>query len=491
MATYLDKLRQAKATGTPGNFARANTTADIYKQNGNSVYQKDYRGQTMYAPETFQTDRDAAALAAARARNEAMNKTNPYNIVNFGAANGSFGNTTSNTTAPTMSAGFLNANNTNNTNNTTSNNTGVATNNYTYPTSPNTPAQPATSTTSTNQSQLDDAIQKMRDAISQRYEEMNSTARQVSGMNQSNITGNLGRIFGSNVDTSESSPVVAENGRLETNLRQIAQAKNDALSSLDVSVLDKLMQKQKEEQAAAANQRQQEFENAIAQAGLTGLYQGAPTQTAQQNQFLRALQEAGVTGVYNGQQTMDAQTQLLQNALAKAGVTGTYEGQATFPALLQAAGLTGYLNGSPTLGRDQLTLANQQKQINDILDYVASTTNNQNTNSTKLDVANINNTADMEQLLKRLTSNETIAGMNNETKLKQLQINQQRADAYTNRMTQLSNNGGTDSLKQSQALTALIQMNKANSDAVLVGQKPLFSDDQLKLLEQAAGMGKN
>lgn len=481
------------------NGARDKNTIGTYRNTSVNGYQN-----TAGAPQLSQVAQDAqkrnaaeyAAMEAAKARSGAGN------ILNFDAMKGSFGNQT--TTPSTRSSSSTDVNNTtNNTYNTGYSGSSTITPPAAITTPTSTPSTtPTTPTNQVNESSLDDAINKMRAAIAQRYQDMEASARQVSGMNQSSIKGNLGRVFGANVDSSEASPVLDENSRLSTNLGQIANAKNEALSTLDMGVLDRLLQKQKEEQSNLAAQRQQDFNNAIAQAGLTGLYQGAPTVDAQQNQFLRALQEAGVTGVYNGQQTIDAQTQALQNALAQAGITGTYNGQATFPALMQAAGVTGYFNGTPTLGRETANLTNQQKTLNDYLDYIASTTNNQNTNQTKItttgmtgankiDVANINNTADLEQLLKRLASSESIAEMNNETKLKQLQINQQRADAYTNRMSQLNSSGGTDALKQSQALTALIQMRKANSDAILIGQDPLFKEEQISALEQAAGMGKN
>lgn len=63
---YNKTLYTARNTGTPGNFTRANPTAGIYKNpnTGVSPYDISKRGQTMYAPETFTTDRDMAALNA-------------------------------------------------------------------------------------------------------------------------------------------------------------------------------------------------------------------------------------------------------------------------------------------------------------------------------------------------------------------------------------------------------------------------------------------
>lgn len=48
------------------NFTRANPLADIYKNpaTGKSPYDIKKNGTSMYAPETFTTDRDMAALNA-------------------------------------------------------------------------------------------------------------------------------------------------------------------------------------------------------------------------------------------------------------------------------------------------------------------------------------------------------------------------------------------------------------------------------------------
>ena len=146
------------------------------------------------------------------------------------------------------------------------------------------------------------------------------------------------------------------------------------------------------EQAA----KQADLEKALAEAGLTGVYNGQQTLAAQQfaaDQAYRdkqlamaqqefdlnkALSEAGLTGVYNGQQTLEAQKMAadqayrdqqaaLEKALAEAGLTGMYNGQQTLEAqkmaadqayrdqqaalekALAEAGLTGMYNGQQTL----------------------------------------------------------------------------------------------------------------------------------------------
>lgn len=271
---------------------------------------------------------------------------------------------------------------------------------------------------------MDAQIKSMQDAIEARYNDMMKQAKEVSRMNQSSITGNLGRVFGANADTSEAAPVVTENGRLNTNLQSLATARNEAMSKLSMSALEKAQAQQNFEQQARAQEQQQAFNNLVTQSQLTGMFNGGLTQDAQQNEFMRAIQEAGLTGQYNGNQTLDAQQIAFNKAIQEAGLTGMYNGGLTQGAIQNVADMTGYFNGMPTLQRDQANLTNQQKQLNDYLDYIASTTNNQNTNATKLtntgllntgklDLANVNNQADLEQLLKSLLSRETIASGNN------------------------------------------------------------------------------
>jgi hypothetical protein len=86
----------------------------------------------------------------------------------------------------------------------------------------------------------------------------------------------------------------------------------------------------------------------VTQAGLTGTYQGAPTQQAlnQYANFLGTyqgaptlqaqLQAANLLGTYQGQQTQAAQLQAFNEAVAAAGLTGQYQGQQTQQAQQQA-----------------------------------------------------------------------------------------------------------------------------------------------------------
>lgn len=444
--TTLQKLAQARMTGTPGNFSRANTQAGIYTQaGGNTPYQKDYRGQTMYAPETFNTGHDAQSLALMQAKAKTMGGAQTGNIpLSFGDNVAKYTPSPVTTpTAPTTPAQTLAStfgmNSTTNNDNTNvgipegmyANRAADGSTYYTYNNNGQMTNPGQTQPASSPLSDLDSRIKAMGDAISRRYEEMGNTARQVSGMNQSSIKGNLGRVFGANADTSEAAPVITENSNLLSRLREIDTAKNEALSNLDMGALDRMQAEQARLQQAQASQRQQEFNNAIAQAQLTGSYNGRSTMEAQNNALQRALQEAGVTGMYNGNQTIQGmnalsgiQSQALQDALAKAGITGMYDNNPTLDALTKMSGVTGYFNGAPTLQRDQLDMGNQQKKLNDLMDYLASTSNNQNTNQTKitttgmtgtnrLDLAGVNNAADLAQLLESLKSKESIASSNN------------------------------------------------------------------------------
>lgn len=131
--------------------------------------------------------------------------------------------------------------------------------------------------------------------------------------------------------------------------------------------------------------QQQQF--GLQQGALTGNYQGNPTLQALQNEQNFGINQAGVTGLYNGSPTLAAQNQGFQQGVQAAGLTGQYQGAPTLAAqnqqqqyglqlgqfgLNQAGvygygpngaptlanqqfqtGATGYLNGNPTLAREQ------------------------------------------------------------------------------------------------------------------------------------------
>ena len=122
------------------------------------------------------------------------------------------------------------------------------------------------------------------------------------------------------------------------------------------------------------------FNQALAEAGLTGQYEGADT-------FQRALAEAGLTGQYEGADTLagrqSAEALLasrLQRALAEADVTGIYDRQETrqaqmdnFNRLLAEAGLTGDFRGEDTLAQQQLDDALTSSALNRLLAQAADT----------------------------------------------------------------------------------------------------------------------
>lgn len=495
---YLETLKKARATGTPGNFARANTRIPANMQNGVPVYEKPLGGTTTYAPEIFDTGHDRASLAKVQgmAMSPKPANENGGNVINFGL--GSFGNTPLNTPS-NPAADLAMAFNKSNVSTNTVNNATTPTATPNAVTAP-TPIAQDTSNTTQQSTYLDDLnarIKTLQDAINQRYEGMKTQATTVSNLNKSNITGNLGRVFGNNFDTSEAAPITAENKALEQRLREIDTARSEALANNDMAALDKIQAEQTRIQSTQAAQRQQDFNNAIAQASLTGNYGGARTLDAQNQDLQKALQEAGLLGMYNGTPTLQAmstmsgvQTQALQRALDEAGVTGMYNGNPTLNALNSTSGITGYYGGQPTLARDQLNLGTQNKQINDILDYMSSTQNNLNTNSTKMSLADINNQADLDQLLKKLSSQEGIAGMNNQTKLQQIAINQQKADAYTKKMSEISTKKDSTSLSQAKALDALIKMRNANAESLLYGKDEQFTPAVIQSLEETAGLSQ-
>ena len=95
-------------------------------------------------------------------------------------------------------------------------------------------------------------------------------------------------------------------------------------------------------------ERAADLNKALAEAEITGMYNGEKTFAAQQAEAAaaqaqkefelnKALSEAGLTGVYNGQQTLAAQQAALEKALAEAGLTGMYNGQQTLEAQKMAA----------------------------------------------------------------------------------------------------------------------------------------------------------
>lgn len=97
---------------------------------------------------------------------------------------------------------------------------------------------------------------------------------------------------------------------------------------------------------------------------------GSESFQSDQNAINRKLAEAGLTGTYNGEATLAAKSAADQKALAEAGLTGTYNGQDTQAAkaasqqkALAEAGLTGSYNGADTLQKQAIDAANSQQKL--------------------------------------------------------------------------------------------------------------------------------
>lgn len=75
--------------------------------------------------------------------------------------------------------------------------------------------------------------------------------------------------------------------------------------------------------------KQAAFQNALAEAGLTGVYNGQNTLAMQQYLTDKALAEAGLTGKYNGQDTLAKQQADREFALSEGQLTGWYKGLPT------------------------------------------------------------------------------------------------------------------------------------------------------------------
>ncbi len=71
--------------------------------------------------------------------------------------------------------------------------------------------------------------------------------------------------------------------------------------------------------------KQQALENSMAEAGLTGLYQGNPTLAAKQQALENSMAEAGLTGLYQGKPT-------LPGLISQGQLTGAYTPPSGYPA---------------------------------------------------------------------------------------------------------------------------------------------------------------
>lgn len=150
---------------------------------------------------------------------------------------------------------------------------------------------------------------------------------------------------------------------------QYARAINQGVAALNSSDLKAFNEMVREWEATFGFNRDQFNENVrefnqnfgITQAGLTGTYEGAPTQQAQN-------QAANFLGTYQGQQTLQAQNQAFTQALAAAGLTGTYNGQQTLAAQNQAYNQQlGLINQAATLQANPFRQAQAIGQMNQLL----------------------------------------------------------------------------------------------------------------------------
>src|SRR6266498_345642 len=75
--------------------------------------------------------------------------------------------------------------------------------------------------------------------------------------------------------------------------------------------------------------RQYNSNLSLAQAGLTGTYNGEDTLASKQQKFQQTLDAAGLTGIYNGQQTLAGRASELAGQLQQATLSGRYNGAPT------------------------------------------------------------------------------------------------------------------------------------------------------------------
>lgn len=143
----------------------------------------------------------------------------------------------------------------------------------------------------------------------------------------------------------------------ETNLDANGQIFSNANNAATQAYMKSKMSNENEQ--LALQKAQFAWKQTLDTASMTGLFQGAPTQQAmqyyantfgdwstpeagaktlqaQQQQFQQGVTTAGLTGTYNGQQTQAAQKQAADMAAQAAGFTGQFGGQQTQQAQQQA-----------------------------------------------------------------------------------------------------------------------------------------------------------
>lgn len=212
-------------------------------------------------------------------------------------------------------------------------------------------------------------------------------AMRESLANSGEISGGQGRQDLLNLQNAYASRLNELNSQQQAQVDSLSRAIADARSQGDLQAA--MLAAQYDAQAAELGlndryryednlyrDRQTAFQNALAEAGITGKYNGQDTLAMQQYLTDKALAEGQLTGYYGGQNTL-ARDQYNQSvidsdrnfALNEAGVTGTYNGQDTLAKqqadrefALSEGQLTGWYNGLPTTTQQQINIQFAQYQ---------------------------------------------------------------------------------------------------------------------------------
>ena len=309
------------------------------------------------------------------------------------------------------------------------------------------------------QKRIEDGIAEMQKVIMARQAQLEAGAQESSDMNQSTIRGNLGRVFGNNFDTSEASPVTAEQNRLGKEKADISKWAQQALSDNSMKGLEQLTNALSQGRTDYNQAQNMGFQNVLAQAGLTGAI-GDKTVLPGLEYLSKDKQQEFMNGITSGQFSSDMLQRAFDNLLASNKEKSTND-QNAIDNLLRYGQLTGNVGGRPTLDMSQL------------LGYVPGNQGLQGNIPT----------------LQARTLDETIAKNNaaETAKNTQLNINQQKADAYSKRVTDLANKvvsgkATSKELSQYQAITAYNKALETNANVDLFGTGQKVSDTQLEYL---------
>ena len=161
---------------------------------------------------------------------------------------------------------------------------------------------------------------------------------------------------------------------------QANQAMQQAYTEWTMATGDEKLAMEKAQQVwqNTFNQRQQEFNEGVTQAGLTGQYQGAPTVTEQQRQWQNAYNAGQLLGSYEGQDTLAKQQLEQQGALSLLQLQSQLQGprswakywqlnQATPQGLQDALGaLAGRYNLAGSAGQGTPGAATLESRVADL-----------------------------------------------------------------------------------------------------------------------------